>query len=255
MPTFLPLRCASYTPSAVEYRRARTTGVLRSRNSWRSCATGAWTTETLPQGPAPHGARTFAAGQALSSNSGARQSSPGSSSVAFQPSPVVMVRTPSAVVSSRSPRSPAGPATPLVAEIAKVWRPGASCCVTSVREGRRQASAAWSAAAEATSVPSRWAVYPSSAVSTSRARVTPSGTSKAERNQRVAAGALLAGSPSGNQIQGGVVECGCADEGWPGAPTQRADQSAGSVRPVSHQVGADQADTLPSPSQTRTDQW
>ncbi|WP_338118709.1 hypothetical protein [Streptomyces cyaneofuscatus] len=88
---------------------------------------------------------------------------------------------------------------------------------------------------------------------TSRARVTPSGTSKAERNQRVAAGALLAGSPSGNQIQEASSSVGAPTRAA-GAPTQRADQSEEAVRPVSHQVGVDQADTVPSPSQTRTDQ-
>ena len=89
---------------------------------------------------------------------------------------------------------------------------------------------------------------------TRRARVTPAGTSTRPRNQRVAAGALLAGSPSGNQIQEAPSREG-APTSAAGAAIQRAVQSEAAVRPVSHQAGSLQAPTRPAPSQTRTCQW
>ncbi|MFJ2675645.1 hypothetical protein [Streptomyces sp. NPDC087525] len=74
------------------------------------------------------------------------------------------------------------------------------------------------------------------------------------RNQRVAAGALLAGSPSGNQIQEAPSIAGVPTSAA-GAAIQRADQSEASVSPVSHQDGALHPDALPSAFHTRTDQW
>ncbi|CAM5235336.1 hypothetical protein SHIRM173S_05349 [Streptomyces hirsutus] len=40
-----------------------------------------------------------------------------------------------------------------------------------------------------------------------------------------------------------------------GADIHRADHSASSIRPVSHQDGSLHGETAPSASQTRTDQW
>lgn len=51
----------------MEYSRARATVPRFSRNSWRSCATGEYGTRTVPQGPAPHAASTWAGDQEESS--------------------------------------------------------------------------------------------------------------------------------------------------------------------------------------------
>lgn len=144
----------------------------------------------------------------------------------------------------------------LVADTAMTPVPRRSRSVTSTTTGRRQFSARLSVSVCATWTPFTCTVQPSSAVMTRRARVRPAGmpdTSRTRRNQRVAAGALLAGSPSGNQIHEAPSRAG-APTSAAGAAIQRADQSA-AVSPVSHQDGALQSVGLPSASQTRTDQW
>jgi hypothetical protein len=85
------------------------------------------------------------------------------------------------------------------------------------------------------------------------AAVIPAGKSAVRRNQRVAAGTLLVGSPSGNQIQELPSRDG-ASVRLAGAEIQSAVHCPASMRPVSHHEGALQPETRPSASHTRTDQ-
>jgi hypothetical protein len=74
------------------------------------------------------------------------------------------------------------------------------------------------------------------------------------RNQRVAAGTLFVGSPSGNQIQEPPSKDGASTRPA-GAEIQSAVHCPASISPVSHHEGALQPETWPSASHTRTDQW
>ncbi len=70
----------------------------------------------------------------------------------------------------------------------------------------------------------------------------------------MAAGALLAGSPSGNQIHEPPSKDGASTR-LAGAEIQSALHCWASISPVSHHEGALQPETCPSASHTRTDQW
>lgn len=166
---------------------------------------------------------------------------------------MTMLCSPEAVRRASTAISPAAPSLALAAETARTFVPVRSCARTSITAGRRQPSLSVARSVCATSVPFTETAYTLSALMARVAAVIPSARSTECRNQRVPSGTLLAGSPSGYQIQelfsseGASVRAG-------GADTQAADHSAGSMRPVSHHEGALQPDSPPAVSHTRTDQ-
>ncbi|MEV6782375.1 hypothetical protein [Streptomyces sp. NPDC051098] len=85
------------------------------------------------------------------------------------------------------------------------------------------------------------------------AAVTPAGRSTVRRNHRVAAGALLAGSPSGNQTHELPSREG-ASVSAEGAAIHFAVHWDAPISPVSHHEGALHSEAPPSASHARTDQ-
>jgi len=150
--------------------------------------------------------------------------------------------------------SPAGPTVALVAETAITLSPARTRSSTSITAGRRQPSWSVARSVRATSTPFTETAYTLSAVMARVADVIPSGSWVVPRNQRVAAGTLLVGSPSGNQIQEPPSKDGASVRSA-GAEIQSAAHCPVSMSPVSHQEGALQPETCPSVSHTRTDQW
>ncbi len=138
------------------------------------------------------------------------------------------------------------------ASIAITLRPGCSAAATSTSTAVRHESVTRGDAANCW--PLTYSVKPSSAVARKFAAETwsPAGRSNARRKYRVAAGAELAGSPSGYQTQFAPVSDGRTGVACP--PIQDPWNSLGVRNAVSNDARSLHCDAAPVAFQTRTRQ-
>nr|BFE69116.1 hypothetical protein GCM10020092_024170 [Actinoplanes digitatis] len=210
----------SCRPSAVAKSRARATGLLTAKPLLRY-GVGFGTATWVPHGPEPYAAVARAAGQAPSSKPGCCQPA-GALCADLHAAPVDTVVVPTVSLAMTL----AGPAVVFVAATAIVLAPARTCAETSTVVARFHAST--TRREELTRAPLIHTSAVSSPVTTSVA-LPVAARSKVRRKNRSAAGAVLAGSPSGYQIHSAPARLAP-----PGAPMNAACHSvAGSTYPVS----------------------